>query len=217
MFPSDVCFRTLSTAAQRDMKCVFAAFSPGYSFAEPDGFPVVSRFLLLSPFHSAAPYLHTARFIPLLMGFFGIKAAGLSAAINPPPLLQLASSSSMNRTAVVFAGATAVAAGSYLVYRALARRSRPPVPSSGPWTSGTLPDDAYVACVVGAGPAGSTAAFYLAKAGARVVLCEKEAFPRDKVCGDALCTPSHPILQVNGHYFLPKGMRILQPEHGSKG
>ncbi|MEJ7628011.1 MAG: geranylgeranyl reductase family protein [Nocardioidaceae bacterium] len=40
--------------------------------------------------------------------------------------------------------------------------------------------------VVGAGPAGSTAASYLAQAGVDVLLLEKNAFPREKVCGDGL-------------------------------
>ena len=40
--------------------------------------------------------------------------------------------------------------------------------------------------VVGAGPAGSAAAFWLASAGHRVALLEKATFPRDKVCGDGL-------------------------------
>lgn len=42
------------------------------------------------------------------------------------------------------------------------------------------------AVVVGAGPAGSAAAYFLAEAGHDVILLEKESFPRDKVCGDAL-------------------------------
>jgi menaquinone-9 beta-reductase len=38
--------------------------------------------------------------------------------------------------------------------------------------------------VIGAGPAGSAAALVLARAGARVALVDKAAFPRDKACGD---------------------------------
>ncbi|RSD17950.1 geranylgeranyl reductase family protein [Amycolatopsis eburnea] len=40
--------------------------------------------------------------------------------------------------------------------------------------------------VVGAGPAGSTVATYLARAGVDVLLLEKTEFPREKVCGDGL-------------------------------
>ncbi|MBI4171585.1 MAG: geranylgeranyl reductase family protein [Actinobacteria bacterium] len=40
--------------------------------------------------------------------------------------------------------------------------------------------------VVGAGPAGSTAALRLARAGARVLLCDRARFPRDKPCGGGL-------------------------------
>jgi geranylgeranyl reductase family protein len=40
--------------------------------------------------------------------------------------------------------------------------------------------------IVGAGPAGSTAAYYLAKAGIGVTVLEKTSFPREKVCGDGL-------------------------------
>jgi flavin-dependent dehydrogenase len=41
----------------------------------------------------------------------------------------------------------------------------------------------YDAAVIGAGPAGSTAAYRLATAGARVLLVDKAVFPRDKPCG----------------------------------
>ncbi|MCU1555125.1 MAG: putative monooxygenase, FAD-binding, partial [Arthrobacter sp.] len=40
--------------------------------------------------------------------------------------------------------------------------------------------------IVGAGPAGSTAAYYLAQAGVDVTVLEKTSFPREKVCGDGL-------------------------------
>ena len=42
-------------------------------------------------------------------------------------------------------------------------------------------------CIVGAGPSGATCAWYLAKAGKKVLLLEKRKFPRDKICGDAVC------------------------------
>ncbi|MGB2875574.1 MAG: geranylgeranyl reductase family protein [Gaiellaceae bacterium] len=44
----------------------------------------------------------------------------------------------------------------------------------------------FDAIVVGAGPAGSTAAFRLARTGARVLLLDRERFPRDKPCGGGL-------------------------------
>ena len=40
--------------------------------------------------------------------------------------------------------------------------------------------------VVGAGPGGSTTAYHLARHGLDVLLVEKSAFPREKVCGDGL-------------------------------
>ncbi|HEX2313604.1 MAG TPA: geranylgeranyl reductase family protein [Thermomonospora sp.] len=40
--------------------------------------------------------------------------------------------------------------------------------------------------VVGAGPAGSATAYWLAQAGLDVLLLEKATFPRDKICGDGL-------------------------------
>ncbi|MFI5605867.1 geranylgeranyl reductase family protein [Amycolatopsis sp. NPDC051903] len=48
------------------------------------------------------------------------------------------------------------------------------------------PDHDADVIVVGAGPAGSTAATYLARAGVDVLLLEKTEFPREKVCGDGL-------------------------------
>jgi flavin-dependent dehydrogenase len=53
-------------------------------------------------------------------------------------------------------------------------------------TSRRNPDHDAEVIVVGAGPAGSTVATYLARAGVDVLLLEKTAFPREKVCGDGL-------------------------------
>jgi menaquinone-9 beta-reductase len=46
--------------------------------------------------------------------------------------------------------------------------------------------DGWDVVVAGAGPAGSIAALVLARAGARVALIDKAAFPRDKACGDLI-------------------------------
>ena len=54
----------------------------------------------------------------------------------------------------------------------------------------------YDAVVVGAGPSGSTAAFYLARAGAKVLLVDKAKFPREKPCGGgvtARCLAEAPV------------------------
>ncbi len=40
--------------------------------------------------------------------------------------------------------------------------------------------------IIGAGPAGTSTALFLAKKGIHSVILEKEKFPRDKICGDAL-------------------------------
>jgi len=54
-------------------------------------------------------------------------------------------------------------------------------------------DEIFDACVVGAGPSGSTCAYYLARAGKKVLVLEKQRFPHDKVCGDVIT----PLAQVH--------------------
>jgi geranylgeranyl reductase family protein len=74
--------------------------------------------------------------------------------------------------------------------------------------------------VVGAGPAGSSAAFHCAAAGLDVLLLEKAEFPRDKVCGDGL-TPRAvaelvrmgvPLREQDG-WIRNKGLRVLGGGH----
>jgi geranylgeranyl reductase family protein len=76
-------------------------------------------------------------------------------------------------------------------------------------------DDADV-IVVGAGPSGSTAAFYLAQAGLNVLLIEKSRFPRDKVCGDGLTPRAVKSLVAMGvdvseeaGWLRNKGLRVI--------
>jgi len=45
----------------------------------------------------------------------------------------------------------------------------------------------YDVVVEGAGPAGATAAYYLAKQGKKVALVDRAKFPREKACGGGLC------------------------------
>ena len=45
----------------------------------------------------------------------------------------------------------------------------------------------YDVVIGGAGPAGSTAAYYLARQGQKVALIDRQSFPRNKPCGGGLC------------------------------
>lgn len=54
------------------------------------------------------------------------------------------------------------------------------------------------ALIIGGGPAGSTAAILLAKAGRSVMVVEGKAFPRRKVCGEYLSATNWPLLAKLG-------------------
>jgi 2-polyprenyl-6-methoxyphenol hydroxylase-like FAD-dependent oxidoreductase len=56
----------------------------------------------------------------------------------------------------------------------------------------------YDAIVVGAGPAGSSAAILLARAGWSVALIEKQGFPRRKVCGECIAASNFPLFDALG-------------------
>jgi len=52
--------------------------------------------------------------------------------------------------------------------------------------------------VIGAGPAGSTLATLLASRGVNVALVDRDAFPRDKLCGEFLSYDALPIIELLG-------------------
>ncbi|MDP6776481.1 MAG: geranylgeranyl reductase family protein [Candidatus Latescibacteria bacterium] len=62
-----------------------------------------------------------------------------------------------------------------------------------------MPDDpTYDLIIVGAGPAGATAALYAARSGLKTLLLDRSRFPRDKVCGDALSGKAVGVLRDLG-------------------
>lgn len=72
--------------------------------------------------------------------------------------------------------------------------------------------------IAGAGPAGSIAALVLARAGMRVVVVDRETFPRDKLCGDTVNPGALALLTSLGLYGGPLdrarpliGMRLSGP------
>ncbi|GAA2548792.1 geranylgeranyl reductase family protein [Winogradskya consettensis] len=56
----------------------------------------------------------------------------------------------------------------------------------------------YDVVIVGAGPAGSAAAIAARRAGASVLLLDRSAFPRDKVCGDGIAAEAFDVLDELG-------------------
>ena len=67
--------------------------------------------------------------------------------------------------------------------------------------------------VVGAGPAGTSAAMSLARQGRRVTVLDKARFPRDKYCGDGLTSGALRVLDDLGFdparvaSWMPRSMR----------
>ena len=52
----------------------------------------------------------------------------------------------------------------------------------------------YDVIIIGGGPAGSAAALFAKKNNLNTLLLEKDIFPRDKICGDAVSGKSMSIL-----------------------
>ncbi len=72
-----------------------------------------------------------------------------------------------------------------------------------------MPGTRYDVLVVGAGPAGSTAAVVLARGGARVALIDKSTFERDKACGDLVGPRGIAVLDDLG-LAPPGGRRVAE-------
>lgn len=64
--------------------------------------------------------------------------------------------------------------------------------------------------VLGAGPAGCSAGYHLAKSGHQVTLIDKESFPRDKICGDGISFQTVQNLAALGLY--PPDFKRLMSE-----
>ena len=75
----------------------------------------------------------------------------------------------------------------------------------------------YQVVVVGAGPSGSSAAYFLGKAGVSVILLDKSEFPRPKLCGGAISPRALSVLDEMD--FTPKieyyqkitGVKFISP------
>ncbi|MBV7363407.1 geranylgeranyl reductase family protein [Actinomycetaceae bacterium TAE3-ERU4] len=67
--------------------------------------------------------------------------------------------------------------------------------------------------IVGAGPAGASAAHYLAQLGEQVLLVDKAVFPRDKICGDGLTPAAVNELSLMGvdtsSWMRNKGLQVV--------
>jgi menaquinone-9 beta-reductase len=88
--------------------------------------------------------------------------------------------------------------------------------SNGQGAGPRRPADEADVIVVGAGPAGSTTAYYLAQSGLDVLLLEKSRFPREKVCGDGLTPRGVRALVAMGisiseqdGWIRNKGLRVI--------
>jgi flavin-dependent dehydrogenase len=66
------------------------------------------------------------------------------------------------------------------------------------WERMRAMSETWEAIVVGAGPAGSSLAIQLAQRGIRVVLIDRDHFPRDKLCGEFLSPECWPMLDRLG-------------------
>ncbi|MCB0872458.1 MAG: geranylgeranyl reductase family protein [Thermoleophilia bacterium] len=71
--------------------------------------------------------------------------------------------------------------------------------------------------VVGAGPAGSSAAIRLARAGARVIVCDRARFPRDKPCGGGVTARGRDRIPVDISPVVESVVTRVEVRRGATG
>ena len=79
--------------------------------------------------------------------------------------------------------------------------------------SETIGGERFDVVVVGGGPAGASAAIHLAASGARVLVVERERFPREKLCGEFIspeCFAHFARLGVEGGMMAAGGVRVAE-------
>jgi geranylgeranyl reductase family protein len=95
--------------------------------------------------------------------------------------------------------------------------------SSSNASSPTLAGRIHDVCIVGAGPAGATTAYLLARQGLSVALVDRARFPRDKTCGDGITPRGARVLArigalaaVEAAGFGCKGVDVRGPGTGGR-
>src|SRR5581483_10195232 len=76
-----------------------------------------------------------------------------------------------------------------------------------------MAEETFDVIIAGGGPAGAACASFCAKAGLRVLVLEREIFPREKVCGDCLNPGCWPVLERLGLHDRVLSLPHGQPEH----
>jgi menaquinone-9 beta-reductase len=106
-----------------------------------------------------------------------------------PAKKQAAAKKASPRKAAAKKAATPAAAGAAGKTTPAARRAATAAPASSAAAAAAVrpaPEHVHDVVIVGAGPSGSSCAYWLADAGWDVVVVEKKEFPREKTCGDGL-------------------------------
>jgi geranylgeranyl reductase family protein len=82
-------------------------------------------------------------------------------------------------------------------------------------------DETYDVLVVGAGPGGCSAAWRLAGGGLRVLVVDRESFPREKICGDGIAPRAVHALydmglrdRLQGRFQVIRGVRFYSTRGG---